>query len=387
MIRSNRGKRRSIFMVCAALLMVSLLAGCSKQQAAPPAQAAAVKAMQVIQKDTPITYEYVGQVQAKNEIKLQAKVSGNIVAKMVTGGAMVHKGQPLFQIDRRQYEAALLANRAQVSQAEATLSNSRLDTERYRKLAAQQAIAQQILDTQISAEKQNAAVVEAYQAKVQQAQDDLDDTLIVSPIDGRLDVSDLSVGNFVQAGSTTMAVLSSLDPVFVQFSMSENEYLKFAQLGNGALPGSWGSNLKLVLSDGSQYPLTGQIEQVDRGLAQNTGTLTIKASFDNPQNILVPGMFARVVAQGEERKGALLIPQRAVQELLGKTFVTVVAEGDVAESRPVKMGPRIGNMWLVEEGLSATDRVVVEGAFKVQPGTPLKVQMITPEELQTPAKQ
>lgn len=382
-----KAKRHSIFMMCAALLMVSLLAGCSKQQAAPPAQAVAVKAMQVIQKDTPITYEYVGQVQAKNEIKLQAKVSGNIVAKMVTGGAIVHKGQPLFQIDRRQYEAALLASRAQVAQSEATLGNSHLDTERYRKLAAQEAIAQQTLDTQVAVEQQNSAAVDAYQAKMQQAQADLDDTLIVSPIDGRLDVSDLSIGSFVQAGSTTMAVLSSVDPVFVQFSMSENEYLKFAQMGNGTLPSEWGNNLKLILSDGSQFPITGQIEQVDRGLAQNTGTLTMKASFNNPQNILVPGMFARVVAQGEVRTGALLIPQRAVQELLGKTFVTVVAEGDKAESRPVKMGPRVGNLWMVEEGLTANDRIVVEGSFKLQPGTPLKVEMIGPEDLQTPAKQ
>ena len=233
----------------------------------------------------------------------------------------------------------------------------------------------------------SAAVVSAYRAKVQQAADDLSDTVIVAPFSGRIDVNDLSIGSFVTAGSTTLATISSIDPVFVQFSMSESEYLRFAQLGKGTSPTEWGRDLKLVLSDGSQYPVTGQIEQVDRGVAAETGTLTLKAVFANSQKLLMPGMFARVVAQGELRKGAILIPQRAVQQLLDKTFVTVVGEGDKAETRPVKMGPRVGNMWVVEEGLSSADRVVVEGAAKVQPGTPLKVVMIGPEALQTPAKQ
>lgn len=370
-----------------AIIVLLIAAGCGGKpatQAPPPAE---VKVMQVIQRDTPVTYEYVGQIKAKNEVQIRAKVSGNIVAKLVNGGATVQEGQPLFQIDRRQYESTLLSAQAQLAQAEAALSNSRLDTQRYQKLADQNAIARQTLDTQQSAEQQNSAVVSAYRAKVQQAADDLSDTLIVAPFSGRIDVNDLSIGSFVTAGSTTLATISSLDPVFVQFSMSETEYLRFAQLGRGTSPSEWGRDLKLVLSDGSQYPITGQIEQVDRGVASETGTLTLKAVFGNSQKLLMPGMFARVVAQGELRKGAILIPQRAVQQLLDKTFVTVVGEGDKAETRPVKMGPRVGNMWVVEEGLTSADRVVVEGATKVQPGTPLKVVMIGPEALQTPAKQ
>nr|WP_235814564.1 efflux RND transporter periplasmic adaptor subunit [Propionispora sp. 2/2-37] len=360
--------------------------GCSKQSASQTAQAIEVKAMQVIQQDTPITYEYVGQVQAKNEVKLQAKVSGAIVAKMVSGGAMVKKGQPLFQLDRRQYESSLLEAKAQLAQAEIQLANSRLDTNRYRTLAAQNAIAQQTLDTQVAAEEQNAALVNVYQAQLKLAEENIQDTLILSPIDGRMDVNDLSVGSFVTAGSTVMATISSIDPVFVQFSMNENEYLQLAQ-GNGALPNSWGNNLKLVLSNGVEYPVTGQVEQVDRGMNQNTGTITLKASFANADRLLVPGMFARVVAPGEVRQGALLIPQRAVQELLGKTLVTVVAEGDKAESRAVKMGPKVGNLWIVEEGLNPGERVVVEGTNKVQPGTPLQVTLIGLDELNSSDKQ
>ncbi|HMM19192.1 MAG TPA: efflux RND transporter periplasmic adaptor subunit [Selenomonadales bacterium] len=365
---------------------MTMAAGCGSKQAAQVSPSE-VKVMQVIQRDTPVTYEYVGQVKAKNEAQIRAKVSGNIVAKLVEGGATVQEGQPLFQIDRRQYEASLLSAQAQLAQAEAALSNSRLDTQRYQKLADQNAIARQALDTQQSTEQQNAAVVNAYRAKVQLAVDDLSDTLIVAPFNGRIDVNDLSIGSFVTAGSTTLATISSIDPVFVQFSMSETEYLQFAQLGRGTTPAEWGRDLTLLLSDGSQYPVTGQIEQVDRGVAADTGTLTLKAVFANPQKLLLPGMFARVVAQGEVRKGALLVPQRAVQQLLDKTFVTVVGEGDKAETRPVKMGPRVGNLWVVEEGLSPADRVVVEGAAKVQPGMLLKVVMIGPDDLQTPAKQ
>lgn len=378
-------RKKKIYWSLVAICLILLSAGCSKQAAPAPA-AVEVKTMQVIQRDTPVTYEFVGQVIAKNEVQIRARVSGNIMAKMVTGGATVTEGQPLFQIDRRQYESALLAAQAQLAQSQATLSNSHLDTLRYQKLANQQAIAQQVTDTALSVERQNAALVDANQARVQAAANDLQDTLVLAPFSGRIDVNDLSVGNYVTAGTTVMATISSVDPVFIQFSMSENEYLRLAQLGRGADPSGWGSQLKLVLSDGSQYPLTGRIEQVDRGLSQDTGTLTMKAVFENPQKILLPGMFARIVAQGETRSAALLVPQRAVQQLLGKTFVTVVTAENKSESRPVTMGPRVGNLWVVEQGLTAADRIVVEGFLKTPPGTLMNPTMIGPDDLQGSAK-
>jgi membrane fusion protein (multidrug efflux system) len=378
--------QKMCFLCVLALGVVILAAGCGNRQAQGPA-AVAVKAMQVIQRDTPVTYEYVGQVEAKNEVKIISRVSGNITAKMVTGGTAVVVDQPLFQIDRRQYTSAVLAAQGNLAKAEAAYSNARLESVRYRQLGAQQAVSQQIVDNALAAESQNAAQVDACRAQLQQAENDLHDTVIVSPVNGRIDMNDLSVGSFVQAGSTVLATVSTVDPVLVKFSMSENEYLRLSRVGRGSSPADWGLALKLVLSDGSPYPLDGKIEQVDRGLTQDTGTLTLKAVFDNPQKLLVPGMFARVTAQGEVRPGALLIPQRAVQELLGKTFVTVVAEGNKAEMRPVKMGPRIGDLWIVEEGLTAGDCVVVEGGAKVAPGTPLKVEMLGPENLQTVAKQ
>lgn len=368
------------------ILGMMLISGCSKQ-AAPAPQAVEVKAIQVVQKDTPIAYEFVGTIEAKNEVQIRAKVSGNIVAKMVTGGAEVSEGQPLFRIDSRQYNSALLTNQATAAQSEALLANARKDVSRYSQLAAQDAVSQQTLDNAVAVEQQNAAAANANWAKVQQAQEDIEDTTILSPLNGRIDINDLSVGSFVSAGSTIMATISSVDPVMVKFSMSENEYLQFSKSNAGKSPAEWGRDLKLILSDGSTYPITGQIEQVDKGLTTGTGTLSFKASFANPNKLLVPGMFARVAVQSEVRKGALLIPQRAVQQMLDKTLVTVVAEGEKTETRAVKMGTKVGNMWVVEEGLTQNDRVVVEGFLKTPPGTPVTVTMISPDDLQTPAKQ
>jgi len=365
-----------------AILLLILLTGCGKQQAVRPPQEVAVKAMQVMQKDSPVVYEFVGEIVAKDEVPIQARVSGNIARKFIKGGDTVRAGQPLFEIDSRQYSTTVADAQAQEAQAQASLNNIRRDVVRYQYLAEQGGIAAQTLDTSKAQAEQAQAQVRAYQAKLQQAENDLSDTVIVSPVDGRVGVGELSVGRYVQAASTVLATVSTVDPVQVRFSMSENEYLKFARMGGS--PDAWGQKLQLVLSDGSEYPIIGHLEQVDRGMANQTGTLTMKAAFDNPQQLLVPGMFARIVATGETRPGAFLIPQRAVQEMLGKTFVTVVDADNKAETRPVKMGPKIGNLQIVEQGLTVQDVVVVEGFAKTQPGSPLKVMMIGPDDLVIP---
>ncbi|MBP2631549.1 MAG: efflux transporter, family, subunit [Firmicutes bacterium] len=370
---------------CFGLIAISMLAttvGCGNKQQAMGGKAIAVKAMPVVQRDTSMSYEYAGQIQAKNEVKIQARVSGNIVEKLVNGGDIVHKGQPLFKIDQRQYESTLNSAQANLAQSEATLSNTQLDRERYEQLVASDALAMQTLTAQQSTERQNAAAVAYNRANVQKAADDLNDTVIVSPVDGRMDVNDLSVGTYVAAGSTTMATVSSTDPVFVQFSMSENEYLQLTGDNQGGIGNGWGSNVSLTLSNGSAYPVTGKVEQVDRSLSNNSGTLTFKASFSNPNSILLPGMFGRVKITGETIPSAILIPQRAVQQLLEKTFVTVVGEDSKAESREVTLGSKVGSYYIVKSGVTAADKVVVEGLTKIQNGVALDVTEVTPEELQ-----
>ncbi|MBP2630609.1 MAG: efflux transporter, family, subunit [Firmicutes bacterium] len=375
---------------CFGLIAISMLAttvGCGKnQQAMQGSKAVAVKAMSVIQRDTPMTYEYAGQVKAKNEVAIQARVSGNIVEKLVNGGDVVHKGQPLFKIDQRQYESALNSAQATLSQSKATLSNTQLDRERYEQLVANDALDVQTLTAQQSKERENAATVDYNRANVKKAADDLADTVIVSPVDGRLDVNDLSVGTYVTAGSTTLATVSSADPVFVQFSMSENEYLELAASNQGGISNGWGNNVGLTLSNGSAYPVLGKVEQQDRSLSNSsgtvTGTLSFKASFGNPDGVLIPGMFGRVRITGETVPGAILIPQRAVQQLLEKTFVIVVGEDNKAESREVKLGSKVGSYYIVKSGVTAADKVVVEGLTKIQSGIALDVTEVTPEELQ-----
>ena len=388
-MNSKRSKKFYVAIIIGIILigLVVVRSGLLSKKPAAKSQVVEVKAMQVVKQDAPTNYEFVGQIKARNEVKIMSKVSGNIVEKMVNGGDTVYKGQPLFRMDNKQYRSAINSAKATLNKSKATLNNAQKDVARYQQLANVSAIAQQTLDTQVSLAEEDIAAVAVNQAALDQAMEDEQDTLILSPVDGRIDVNDVSMGSYVVPGTTTMGTVSSIDPVWVQFSMSENEYLNLVQLGNGTLPSTFKDNLTLTLSNGTQYPVLGHIEQIDKGVSDTTGTITLKASFTNPQNILLPGMFARVFTQGELHKGAILIPQRAVTELLNKTFVTVVTEDNKAENRIVTMGERIGNMWLVKDGLTVDDRVVVEGINKVKEGTALQVTMIQAEDLQTPAKQ
>lgn len=383
-------QRWAIIIVLIALIGFGVTKGSTlfnKQSGAPMARETEVKAMQVVQKDTRLQYEFVGKVVSKNEVKIISKISGNVVEKMVKGGDTVSKGQPLFRIDDKQYQSSVRSAQASLSQAQATLNNSRKDLGRYEQLAAINGVSQQTLDAQASQVEQNEATVAMYRAKLQSAQEDSQDTLILSPVDGRIDVNDVSIGQYVAAGSTTLATVSSLDPIWVQFTMSENEYLKFAQLGNGSLPDSFKSNLKLTLSNGSVYGAAGTVEQIDKGVSDTTGTITLKASFDNSQRLLLPGMFGRVVAMGEVKPNALLVPQRAVKELLDSNYVIVVTADNKAERRSVKMGEKVGSMWIVESGLTASDRVIVEGIDKVKQGAAVKATMLSPEQFASPVQQ
>jgi RND family efflux transporter MFP subunit len=365
-----------------AVLLLLSAAGCGSPREGPQPQAVPVKAVKIMQQDVQATNEYAGQVQAKQEVKIQARVSGNIIEKMVAGGDLVKAGQPLYRIDSTQYETTLLSAQAQLVQAEVNLENARTDTERYQSLLNAAAIPEQRLTTQKAAERQNEALVASYRALVRKAQDDMNSTLVVSPIDGRIDVNDVSVGTYVQAGSTTLVTVGGLDPVFVQFNMSENEYLTLRQLSqNNVATSGWGDNVTITLSNGAAYPLSGKVTQTDRSLANNSGTLTLKASFANPDGILIPGMFARVKIAGAPIKNAVLVPQRAVQQVLDKTLVTVVGADNKAEPRAVTLGDKVGSFWLVKDGLTVNDTVVVEGLTKVQEGVALDVTIVTPAEL------
>ena len=205
--------------------------------------------------------------------------------------------------------------------------------------------------------------------------------MIYAPLSGQLALDDVAVGTFAAAGNTNLVTIGNTDPVYVQFSISETDYLKVMNLQNMSKGTSHPMDVSITLSDGTVYPLTGRIAEADRALTDKTGSLTIKAIFDNPQHLLLPGMFARVKITGEVVPNAILVPQRAVQQLLGKSFVMVVGADGKSAARTVTLGDQVGSYYIIKDGLSVADTVIVEGLSNLQEGRDLSVTMVTPEEM------
>ncbi len=366
-------------LVAAAMLAASAiwLGGCGSKQAQQQ-HGTQVKVMQVIQQDTPIYSEYAGQIVGKDQVKVQSKVSGNVVEKYVEGGDFVEAGQPLYRIDSRQYESAVLAAQATLAQTQATLNNAETDLARDQQLYASNAVSEQVVTTQQANVQSYQALADAHAAQLRKAQQDLADTTIYAPMTGQLGVDDVAIGTFATAGNTSLVTIGTSDPVFAQFSLSETEYLK--QLNRQSTEMGQ-PRVTITLADGTVYPAEGVIVQADRALKDKTGTLTIKALFPNPQNILLPGMFARVRISGEVIPNAILVPQRAVQQLLGKSFVMVVGEDGKSAAKNVELGDKVGSYYVVKSGLDAGDNVIVEGLSSLKEGMDLLITQVTPEDM------
>ena len=382
-IRSSRAKKAVAAVLAATFIMAA--AGCAKQGQQQAPQATLVKTMQVIKRDTPLVYDYTGFVQAQQEMDLKAQVSGQITGKFFKGGDTVVAGQKLYTVDARTYHANVLNAQAGVANARAALAVASLDAERYTKLYEQNAISKQALDNVIMQRDQAMAAVNAQEALLENAQINMTDTTVRAPFTGRIDTNAVEVGNYVVAGQTSLVKISNTDPVYVQFTMAEPEYLKLsaAQDGNG---GAALDNLTAVLSDGSTYDLKGKIAEVNRGINDSTGTLTIKALFSNPVRRLLPGMFAHVQATAGIKKDALLIPKRAVTEMLYKKFVYVVGSDNKVTMKEITLGPSVGRLFVVESGLNGDEVLVVEGTGKVRQGAEVKAQPMTEADLDTTEK-
>lgn len=382
-IRSSRAKKAVAAALAATFIMAA--AGCAKQGQQQAPQATLVKTMQVIKRDTPLVYDYTGFVQAQQEMDLKAQVSGQITGKFFKGGDTVVAGQKLYTVDARTYHANVLNAQAGVANARAALAVASLDAERYTKLYEQNAISKQALDNVIMQRDQAMAAVNAQEALLENAQINMTDTTVRAPFTGRIDTNAVEVGNYVVAGQTSLVKISNTDPVYVQFTMAEPEYLKLsaAQDGNG---GAALDNLTAVLSDGSTYDIKGKIAEVNRGINDSTGTLTIKALFSNPVRRLLPGMFAHVQATAGIKKDALLVPKRAVTEMLYKKFVYVVGSDNKVTMKEITLGPSVGRLFVVESGLNGDEVLVVEGTGKVRQGAEVKAQPMTEADLDTTEK-
>lgn len=376
-------KMRAAALAAAACMGAVFLTGCGSS-AQQKSSAVSVKAMKVVQQDTKVSHDYSGQVKSMDAVVIKPKVSGSIVEKYFKSGQPVTEGQALYKLDDRQYESEVLSARSNVDKALTNLNNSMIDLGRYQKLQASGAIAEQTLTTQEATVASNRSSYDDAEALLKKAQENLDDTVIRAPISGKLSVDDVAVGTYATAGNTALVSVGSINPIYVQFSISENEYLNFRmgpapEDGNGERPKP--PTATLTLSNGQKYDESTTNYIADRELSESTGTLTIKAIFDNNDGVLLPGMFARVTLEGQPLKDAILVPQRAVQQVLDKSFVIVVGADNKSVSKMVTLGDQVGSYYVVKSGLTKDDNVVVEGLTNLKEGQELNVTETNADEL------
>lgn len=364
-------------MLAALVMSAVMVAGCGNEQ--QQSGDVAVNAYKITAGDAQVDQTFSGTVIAENSVSVHARVTGYVVEKYVKGGEQVVAGQPLYRIDSRQYEASLANAEAQAAQANATLKNAEVDLQRYESLAKEDAIAQQRVDTQRSTAEQAKAAYDAYEASVKIAQDNLGDTIVYAPYSGTLRMDDVDLGTFIQSGSTTLVTIDSIDPIFVEFSMTEQEYLDF--MTNRSGDDTSGTDLQLKLADGQVYGEMGTIVQAAKSLDNSTGKLVLKASFPNPNHLLLPNMFATVVSPGEKLKNAILVPSRAILQIMDKNFIYVVNADGVVEQKAVELGGTTGGNTIVKSGLSAGDTIIVDGLTKVKNGVKVNPTMLTKEQL------
>jgi membrane fusion protein (multidrug efflux system) len=347
------------------LLAASFLlffAGCQSHQAPPASPVSNVEVTGVIQQDVPVYSEWVTTLDGYVNADIQPQVSGYLVSQVYKEGSFVHKGDVLFEIDPRPFKVVLEHAQGELAQAQAQLGKVTEDVNRDTPLAQVKAIAQSQLDDDIQARLAAKAAVESAQADVDQAQLNLGFTEVKSLIDGIAGIAKGQIGDLV-GPTTLLTTVSQVDPIKAYVSMTESEYSIYSQTSPSDLAP------ELILQDEKTYSLKGSFIFADRQINTGTGTILVAVSFPNPGNILRPGQFGRVRAVMSVKKNALLIPQRAVTELQGGDQIAVVGADDKVTIKTVKVGETVGSMWVIEEGLQADDRVVVEGVQNVKDGS------------------
>lgn len=351
-------------LLCASLLLLATLAGCSSQEEKPAPPPPGVTVAPVVQKDVDIKQEWVGNMLGNIDANIRPKVDGFLLSQDYTEGSFVNKGQPMFKLDPRQAQAAVEQAQGRLERARASLGQAQIDVKRYTPLVAQKAVSQAELDKALSMERAAKAEVEGDQAAVDNAKLNLGWTTVTSPISGIAGVSNVGIGDLMTP-TTLMTTVSSVNPIYVDFSIAEQDYMRFVRekLGQTA-----GRSLQLILGDGTTFPQRGRALLVNREVDTRTGTILVRAEFPNPGNVLRPGQYARIRAITEVRKGALVVPQQAVLELQGIYQVGVVGADNKVTIKTVKLGPQLADVWLVESGLQAGDNVVVDGLQRIKNG-------------------
>jgi RND family efflux transporter MFP subunit len=380
------------------LLAVALLfsAGCGEEkrvQAAPPI----VEVVEVQQKDVPITREWVGTLTGKVNAQIRAQVAGYLMQQLYTNGAYVKKGTPLFQLDPRTFKAGVDQAKGVLEQAKGDLARSQanqvktqMDVTRYTPLAKDGAISKQELDDATQANLSAEATVESAMAAISSAEASLESTklnlgfsTIVSPIDGLAGIANAQVGDFISPQNTTpLTTISTINPILANVAPSEQEYLKFMQFteraGETDVHALGRLEWRLLLTDGTAYPLRGKFFALDRQVEINTVAILMQIEFPNPRSLLRPGGFGNVRAIVAVQKGALLVPQRAVNDVQGKYLITVVGSDNKVTIRLVTVGEKVDSMWIITDGLKPGERVVAEGTQKISNGTVVNPKPYSP---------
>jgi membrane fusion protein (multidrug efflux system) len=362
---------------CSAL---ALVIACSKAEPPPPPPPE-VEVTTAVQKDVPIYIELVGATLGSEDVEIRARVEGYMASVNFTEGTFVKKGQVLYKIDPQPFQAAQAQAQANLETAKARLEKTNNDVARYKPLAEQKAVSQQELDNALSAQEAARFQVTAYDAVVAKTKLDLAYTTTTSPVDGLIGTTQQKVGSLVGRGENTLlTTISQTHPILFRCAIAEAEYLRLARQSRdrAALEKQYG--VELILADGTVHPHKGRLQAVERAVDPTTGTLTGQFSFPNPERILRPSQYGKARFVTDVRQDAVLLPQRAVQEIQGLYSVMVVKADSTVEQRMIKAGERVGNLWVIESGIKPGEKVIVEGIQRVRPGVQVNAKPEKPQE-------
>jgi len=366
--------RRALAWAAASMLV---LPGCGEKAVKPETGPLQVTAMTVSAKDTPVEFTFVAQTQSSREVEIRARVDGFLDKRLYTEGEIVQAGQPMFQMDKKPFQAALLSAEGQLDQQRARLDVAKANLARVGPLAQKNAVSKKELDDAIGAVRQTEASVLAAQGEVRTAKLNLGYTTIFSPVKGFSSFAKRQEGSYVTAGeSGLLTSVSQVDPIWVNFSVSENEMLSYRdQQARGKLifPKSKDFEVQVILADGSIFPQRGHINFAEPSFDKETGTFLVRTELPNPNGVLRPGQFVRAKVFGATRPGAILLPQRAVLQGPRGHYVWMVDKDGKAKQRVVEVGDWHGDSWFISAGLMPGERVVVDGAIRVAADAPLKV--------------
>jgi len=373
-------RRTHVFAACLVLTTFATLSGCHEKEAPAAARPPVnVDVVDIALRDVPVVFDYVGQTESSQQVEIRARVNGFLEKRVYQEGSMVHQGDVMFVMDRKPFQASLDAARAEFAQQKARLDTAQANLSRVRPLVAKNALSQKDLDDSIGQQQAAAAALEQARANVTSANLNLGYTTITAPVTGLSSFAKKQDGSYIDSTNSLLTYVAKLDPMWINFSLSENEMLQLrTQTANGTLKLPQIDDLEavIVLVDGSIYPQRGHIAFRDASLSSETGTYLIRAAVPNPDGALRPGQFVRIKLLGAERSAAVAVPQGAILQGPRGEYVWTVDKDNKAQQRAIETGEWNGNDWVVNSGLRVGDRVVIDNTLRLMPGAAVNAHVV-----------